>query len=63
MVGEITICRACGCPPSGSAVGHDGGTSDERMDKRATYVCVGRGFLPGTEAQNSGISAIKGTAG
>jgi len=35
-------------------------TSDERMD--ATYVCVGRGFLPGTEIQNSEIEAIKGTA-
>lgn len=38
-------------------------TSDERMDEHATYVCVGRGFLPGTETQNSRIETIKGTVG
>lgn len=53
----------CRRPLCGSAAGHDGGTSDEQMDERATYVCVGRSFLSGTEAQNSGIGVIKGTIG
>lgn len=55
-------CRACGCSPCGSAAGHE---DIGRADGRACHirVCVGRGFLPGTETQNLGIEAMKGIAG
>jgi len=56
----ITIYCACGCSLCGSAAGHDGGHRSEACHAR---VCGSQFPLPRTETQNSGIGAIKGTAG